>query len=121
MAKSVLLVEDEPHILEALRFLLERDGFTVTACSDGDQAIATARTDTPDIVILDVMLPGRNGFEILRDMRASTDLAEIPVLMLTAKGQSRDRETAMEAGANRFVTKPFSNEEIVAAVRELAG
>jgi two-component system OmpR family response regulator len=119
MSKSVLLVEDEPHILEALRFLLERDGFTVSSCSDGDQAISKARLDTPDLVVLDVMLPGRNGFEILREMRASPDLADIPVLMLTAKGQSRDRETALEAGANRFVTKPFSNEEIVAAVREL--
>lgn len=119
MGKSVLLVEDEPHILEALRFLLERDGFAVSACSDGDQAVATARRNAPDLVVLDVMLPGRNGFEILREMRASADLAETPVLMLTAKGQSRDRETALEAGASRFVTKPFSNEEIVAAVREL--
>lgn len=120
MAKRVLLAEDEPNIVESLTFLLERAGFKVEVQSDGRQVVSTAKADTPDVLILDVMLPGLDGYEILRQLRADQRSEGLPVLMLTAKGQREDRETALEHGADLFMTKPFANSEIVAAVKELA-
>ena len=120
MAKRVLLAEDEPNIVESLTFLLERAGFQVEVQSDGRQVVSSAKADTPDVLILDVMLPGLDGYEILRQLRADQRSESLPVLMLTAKGQREDRETAMEHGADLFMTKPFANSEIVAAVKELA-
>ena len=120
MAKRVLLAEDEPNIVESLTFLLERAGFQVEVQSDGRQVVSAAKADTPDVLILDVMLPGLDGYEILRQLRADQRSESLPVLMLTAKGQREDRETALEHGADLFMTKPFANSEIVAAVKELA-
>lgn len=118
----VMIVEDEPHIVESLKFLLIRDGFNVDAFEDGEQAYAALTTaPPPDVLVLDVMLPSLNGFELLRRIRAAAPLSKIPVLLLTAKGQRRDRECAMAAGADKFMTKPFSNAELVATVKELAG
>lgn len=121
MDKTVLLIEDEPNIVEAIGFILRRDGWRVAVHSDGETALAQIAQAAPALVILDVMLPGRSGFDILRDLRADAALAGLPVLMLTAKGQPRDREMAERAGASRFMAKPFSNAEMLAAVRELAG
>ncbi len=121
MDKTVLLIEDEPNIVEAIGFILRRDGWRVAVHSDGETALAQIARAAPALVILDVMLPGRSGFDILRDLRADAALAGLPVLMLTAKGQPRDREMAERAGASRFMAKPFSNAEMLAAVRELAG
>jgi DNA-binding response OmpR family regulator len=121
MSGSVLLIEDEPHIIEAITFILERDGWTVTSHSDGASAVERVADVNPNVIILDAMLPGRTGFEILRDLRARDGMAELPVLMLTAKGQAKDREAAEAAGASRFMTKPFSNREVLDAVRALAG
>lgn len=121
MGRHVLLIEDEPNIIEAIRFILTRDGWTVTTHSDGADAVERTRAERPDVLILDVMLPGRSGLEILTDLRADADLAALPVLMLTAKGQGRDRDMAERAGASRFMTKPFSNSDILASVRELGG
>ena len=91
MGKRVLLVEDEPNIMEAIRYLLLRDGFTVDTHSDGRSAVAAVLGKRPDMVILDVMLPGRSGFDILHDLRARGETADLPVLMLTARGQTKDR------------------------------
>jgi DNA-binding response OmpR family regulator len=121
MAKHVLVIEDEPNIVEAIRFILHRDGWRVDTHSDGATAVSVVRAQRPDIVILDVMLPGRSGFEILRELRAEDGLSGLPVLMLTARGAAKDRETAELAGASRYMTKPFSNAEVLAAVREMAG
>lgn len=120
MSKRVLLVEDEPNIIEALRFLLHRDGWHVDTHSDGATAVNILRDSEPDVVVLDVMLPNRSGFDILREVRADERLGDLPVLMLTAKGQAKDRELAEQYGANKFMTKPFSNAEVVAAVNDLA-
>lgn len=120
MAKRVLLAEDEPNIVESLTFLMERAGFDISAESDGRKALERALIDTPDILILDVMLPELDGYEILRQLRIDPRTEHLPVLMLTAKGQREDRETALECGADLFITKPFSNSEIVAAVKLLA-
>lgn len=120
MAKRVLLAEDEPNIVESLTFLMERAGFDISAESDGRLALEMALSNTPDILILDVMLPELDGYEILRQLRADPRTEGLPILMLTAKGQREDRETALECGADLFITKPFSNSEIVAAVKQLA-
>ncbi|KIN72066.1 response regulator transcription factor [Sulfitobacter guttiformis] len=119
MAKHVVLVEDEANIAEAIRFLLGRDGWRVETLANGGNAAEVIRAARPDLVMLDVMLPGKTGFEILAELRSDESLADMPVLMLTARGQSRDREMAMQAGVSRFMTKPFSNEEMLTAVREL--
>ena len=120
MAKRVLLAEDEPNIVESLTFLLDRAGFEVKVETDGRQALSTVLADVPDVLILDVMLPELDGYEVLRQLRADHRAEDLPVVMLTAKGQKEDRETALECGADLFMTKPFSNSEIVAAVERLA-
>ncbi|WP_415182397.1 response regulator transcription factor [Phaeovulum sp.] len=119
--QHVLLIEDEPHIAEAIRFILTRAGWRVSLHADGSDAVARIRAEKPDVLILDLMLPGRSGFEILTDLRADTVLADLPVLMLTARGQGRDRDAAERAGASDFLAKPFANADVLAAVRRLAG
>lgn len=119
MGKRVLLVEDEINIIEAIRFLLSREGWQVDIHSDGSTAVETVRELRPDLVVLDYMLPGKNGMDILTELRADPDFEQLPILMLTARGQSRDREQAERAGVSRFMTKPFSNTEVMTAVRDL--
>lgn len=119
MGRHVLLIEDEPNIAEAIRFLLSRDGWQVSTHGTGEDAVERVRELAPDVLILDVMLPGQSGFEILRQLRALPELAALRVMMLTAKGQARDRDVAQDFGVDVFMTKPFSNAEIVAAVRAL--
>ena len=119
MGERVLLIEDEPNIIEAIRFILSRDGFAVDTHSDGSTALQAIKAKAPDMVILDVMLPNRSGFEILRDLRAMSETKKLPVLMLTARGQKKDREMAERLGANQFMTKPFSNSEMLNTVRQL--
>lgn len=119
MGKHVVLVEDELNIAEAIRFLLSNEGWRVETIANGASAFEIIRKAAPDLVMLDVMLPGKSGFEILHDLREDPTCAALPVLMLTARGQSRDREMAERAGVSKFMTKPFSNAEMLEAVREL--
>ena len=119
MSKTVLLIEDEPNIIEAISFLLERDGWTVRIHSQGTDAVEAVARVSPDVLVLDVMLPGRSGFDILRDLRSEAATNELPILMLTARGQTKDRELAESYGVSHFMTKPFSNEEMLGKVREL--
>lgn len=121
MAKRVLLIEDEPNIIEAISFILTRDGFTVHTHEDGASALTKIKSTPPDMIILDVMLPGQSGFEVLQQVRADPDVGKTPVLMLTARGQTKDRETALRLGADQFMTKPFSNTEVRDAVRAMVG
>ncbi len=122
MTTRVFIAEDEPNILESLSFLLGREGWEVTSALDGNSALEQLSDGTlPDVVILDIMLPHRNGFDILRQLRAAPRTRDLPVIVLTAKGQEKDRKTAEEIGANAFVTKPFSNKDVVDQVRRLAG
>lgn len=120
MAKQVLLAEDEPNIVESISFLLERAGFDISVETDGIGALNTAKSIIPDVMILDVMLPKMDGYEILRRLRGDQSTTSLPIIMLTAKGQKEDREMAFANGADVFITKPFSNSEIVAAVKELS-
>ncbi|MGB7268424.1 MAG: response regulator [Albidovulum sp.] len=121
MSGRVLLIEDNANITEALCFILLRDGWDVEAHSDGTTAIEKLREFRPDVLVLDVMLPGRSGYEILQELRADADFCALPVLMLTARGQERERLTAEVGGADLFMTKPFSNAEILANLRQLVG
>lgn len=120
MPVSVLIAEDEPSIIEALSFILTREDFDVSVEMSGDDALSSVLANKPNVMILDVMLPGMNGFEVLRQLREKYSVEELPVLMLTAKGQSQDRQQAIDCGANLFITKPFDNQDIVKAVKELA-
>ncbi|WP_420403485.1 response regulator transcription factor [Nisaea sp.] len=122
MTTRVFIAEDEPNILESLSFLLGREGWEVTSALDGNAALEQLNSQAlPDVVILDIMLPHRNGFEILRQLRASPRTRKLPVIVLTAKGQEKDRKTAQEIGADAFVTKPFSNRDVIDQVKKLAG
>ena len=120
MAQRILLAEDEPNIVESLRFLLNRAGFEIDVCDNGRQALDAALSNPPALMILDVMLPEMDGFEILTRLRADPRTHALPILMLTAKGQREDRERALAKGANRFVSKPFSNAELIETVLHLA-
>ena len=121
LAIDILIAEDEPSILESLDFILRRAGWSISSVTDGDAVLDGVRRLRPRMLVLDVMLPKRSGFDILKHLRADADTENLPVLILTAKGQQQDRRTAEELGANGFVTKPYSNAEVVGAVRSLLG
>lgn len=120
MPAHVLIAEDEPNIVESLRFILGREGCEVTAVFDGKAVIDQIASLRPDLVILDVMLPKMTGFEVLKWIKSNPELTGMPVMILTAKGQEKDRKTAEDLGADAFVTKPFSNREVVERVMTLA-
>lgn len=112
----LLLVEDDESIAEPLRFGLEGEGFVVTHATTGTQGLELARTQKPDVVLLDVMLPEMDGFTVVRTLRAESS---VPVLMLTARGQELDRVMGLELGADDYLVKPFSFRELVARVRAM--
>ncbi len=120
MASKVLIAEDEANIAELLRFLLERAGHTTRWVADGKSVLDVAREWQPDVLVLDLMLPSLSGFEVLKAVRSDPAIAGLPVLMLTAKGQEKDRRLAEDLGANAFVTKPFSNTDVLSRVAALA-
>ena len=116
---DILIAEDEPSILESLDFILRRAGWSVESVTDGQAALEGVRRLKPRILVLDVMLPRRSGFDVLKLLRGDTTTRDLPVLILTAKGQQQDRRTAEDLGADGFVTKPYANAEVVDAVRQL--
>lgn len=119
MGGRVLVIEDEPNITAAISYILSRDGWQVDTHDRGGDALDRIRSIAPDLLILDVMLPGRTGFEILQALRADPRTVDLPVLMLTARGQTRDRDLADRYGASRFISKPFSNTDVLSSVREM--
>ena len=119
MKKTITIIEDEPFIIEALSFILEKEGFIVKSISDGAKAIEFVKDTNPDLVILDIMLPNVSGMKILEDIRSTKLIAELPVLMLTAKGQKKDRRAAEDAGVNKFMTKPFDNAELIQQIKHM--
>ena len=118
MAKSVLVVEDEPHIVDSLSFLMKRAGFAVFVARDGDTALRMMDSRVPDLVLLDVMMPRRDGYEVCRAIRAKDDWGHVKIVMLTAKGRELDRRKGFELGADDYITKPFSTRDIVARVKD---
>ena len=121
MAVDVLIAEDEPSILESLDFILRRAGFSIASVTDGDAALAAVRRERPRMLVLDVMLPKRSGFDVLKQLRADETTRDLPIMVLTAKGQAQDRRIAEELGASSFVTKPYANADVVGAVKRLLG
>jgi DNA-binding response OmpR family regulator len=120
MGGRILLIEDEGNILEAIGFILSRAGWEVQGHGNGATALDAVARMRPDMIVLDVMLPGLSGLEILRALRHNPETLAVPVLMLTAKGQTKDREIALEMGADAYLTKPFSNADLLATVARLA-
>lgn len=121
MPPTVLLVDDEPNILLSLKFLMQKEGYEVLVAKTGDEALAVARQSRPDLVILDVMLPSPNGYEVCQSLRADPKLTGIYILMLTAKSNPAEREKGLAMGADDYVSKPFSNRELVGKVRLVLG
>ena len=119
MVKKILIVEDEHDLIKLLKYNLEKEAFKVTHTTDGSLALAEIRRETPDLVILDLMLPGMDGLEVCRQLRRQDRFASIPVLMLTARSEEADRVVGLEIGADDYVTKPFSMRELIARVRAL--
>ena len=114
--KSILLIEDEQNILEALSFILRRAGWNVYTHSNGNDANEVINKLKPAVVVLDIMLPGKSGFDVLRDLRSSEVGHKTPVMILTARGQEKDRDAAKILGADLFMTKPFVNSEVLNAL-----
>lgn len=119
MLRRILIAEDEPYIVESLTFLLSREGHQITAVGDGAAVMPAIASTRPDLLILDIMLPTSNGFEILTTIRRTAGLKALPVLVLTAKGQDADRRRMTDLGVDDFVTKPFSNHDLVSRVAQL--
>lgn len=116
---KVLIVDDEPNIVLAIEFLLQREGYQTEKAFDGIQALEIASGFQPDILILDVMMPGLNGFEVGQKARQMPSLENTKIIFLTAKGTQRDKEIGYASGAEMYMIKPFDNEELVAAVNEM--
>jgi two-component system, OmpR family, alkaline phosphatase synthesis response regulator PhoP len=117
--KKILIVEDDSDLVKLLKYNLEKEGFRVNYATDGSVALAEARRDPPDLVILDLMLPGLDGLEVCRQLRRNDRFLRTPVLMLSARSEEADRVVGLELGADDYVTKPFSTREIVARIRAL--
>ena len=118
MASKVLIVDDEPNIVLSLEFLLKQQGYETRVARDGDEALAEVEGFRPDLVLLDVMLPRRDGFEVCQRLRAD-GWSELKILMLTAKGRDVEIEKGLALGADGYVTKPFSTAELVARVADM--
>jgi len=119
MTQRVLVVEDESNILDSLSFLMKQAGFDVRLARDGDAAIRMMESATPDLVLLDVMLPRRDGFDVCRTIRANPNWKNVRIVMLTAKGCEPDQRKGMQLGADEYITKPFSNRDIVERVHRI--
>lgn len=119
MANKILVVDDEPNIVLSLEFLMKQAGFQVRTASDGEAALAAIAAEAPDLVLLDVMMPRKNGYEVCQAIRANPDWKAVRIIMLTAKGREVEREKGMALGADDYITKPFATQEVVERVREL--
>jgi len=117
--KKILVVDDEPNVIKSLNFVLSRAGYEVSSAENGEDGLAKIRQLKPNLVFLDVMMPKKNGYEVCQEVKKDASLRDIRVIMLTAKGQEADREQGLVAGADEFMTKPFSPIAVIDKVREL--
>jgi DNA-binding response OmpR family regulator len=119
MAHKILIVDDEPNIVLSLEFLMKQAGFQVRTASDGEAALASMAVDCPHLLLLDVMMPRKNGYEVCQAIRSNPDWKNTRIIMLTAKGRDVEREKGMALGADDYITKPFATQEVVERVKEL--
>ena len=117
--KRILVVDDEEHIVELIKFNLEKEGCTVFTANSGDVALKIAKDKMPDLILLDLMLPGIDGLEVCKLIRKDENISEIPIIMITAKSEEIDKIVGLEIGADDYITKPFSVREMVARVKAI--
>jgi two-component system phosphate regulon response regulator PhoB len=116
---NILVVDDEEDILELVRYNLSKEGYEITCVLSGEEALARAKSNRPDLILLDLMLPGVDGFEVCKLLKRADETAQIPIVMLTAKGEDVDIVTGLELGADDYITKPFSPKVLVARIRAI--
>jgi len=119
MSKSVLVVEDEPNIVLSLEFLMKQAGFSVRVAEDGEKALKAVEDSPPDLILLDVMIPKRDGYDVCQTIRSNPDWKKIHIIMLTAKGREAEKEKGLALGADDYITKPFSTRELTERVNAL--
>jgi DNA-binding response OmpR family regulator len=119
MANRILIIEDDPAVLRAMSFMLEKEGYEVLTATNGLEGLNKAKGENPDLLILDVMLPGIDGFEICHRLRAESQTARLPILMLSAKGQAADKAMGLQVGANEYLTKPVERLVLLDKVKAL--
>lgn len=120
-AKKILVADDEPHILRVVKDKLANAGFVVVTATNGEEALELARRELPDLILLDVMMPKANGFDVCRQLRQEARFAAVPIFLLTARGQEVDRQMGLAAGASEYITKPFSPRQLLQTVQEKLG
>ena len=121
MAKKILIVDDEPNIVTALEYLLQKSGYEVLLARDGDAALKQVETHRPDLVLLDVMMSLKSGYEVCERMRERSDWQDIKIVMLSAKGREAEVSKGLSLGADSYITKPFSNQELLVRIGALLG
>ena len=121
MSRKILIADDEPNIVTALEFLLQKNGYEVLVARNGDVALALVEQHKPDLVLLDVMMPVKSGYEVCQRMRERPDWREIKIVMLTAKGREVEMNKGLSVGADLYITKPFSTQELVQKINALLG
>lgn len=119
VVKSILVVEDEPNIVLSLQFLMKKAGFEVRVANDGEEALSLVQDRAPDLILLDVMIPKRDGFDVCQTIRANPEWQDVYIILLTAKGREVDREKGIALGANDYVTKPFSTRDLTEKVKQI--
>lgn len=121
MSKRILIADDEPNIVVSLEFLMKREGFEVQVAVDGEAALQAIAAQQPDLILLDIMLPRKDGFEVCQQIRSNPQWQSLKVVMLTAKGRDTEVSKGLALGADAYMTKPFSTRDLVAQVRQLLG
>ena len=121
MPRNILIVDDAPNIVLSLEFLMKKEGFSVRVAVDGDEALQAMAERAADLVLLDVMMPKRDGYEVCQTIRGNKEWDSTRIIMLTAKGRDVEREKGLAMGADDYVTKPFATRELVSKVRDMLG
>lgn len=119
MASKILIADDEQNIVISLEFLMKREGYEVVIANDGEEAIDKIRSEMPDLVLLDVMMPKKSGFEVCQEIKSDPSLQSVRILMLTAKGRDTEVAKGLALGADAYMTKPFATKELVARVKDM--
>jgi len=121
MPKTIVIADDEPHVLRSLEFILKKQGYNVVTAKNGEEALERVKESSPDLVFLDIQMPKMDGNTVLRNLRDDPDYENLYIVMITAKGQEADRLHSLEAGANEYITKPYSPRKLIGRVKEILG